>query len=272
MPAIDTIAAYQGTVNSTLAAGVMATGDSASVRALGPGGTARLIAAFYDDVTTPLAARVRSPLLHDPVRGIQFNPGAAAPALLYPSPIPQPLKAQDQLTFELSTAAATGKALLATSIYYQGSGTLPARLFSPGDIYPLIENVKPVLVSVGSGANTAGQWYDLAINTTEDLLHANTDYAVLGITLDVAVAALGVKGIDTGNLRVCCPGGTNNPYGASYFAQLSMWTQLPCIPVVNSANKAATFLSLISSAATGAASSATIYLAELSAILPTPAA
>jgi hypothetical protein len=192
MPAIDTIASYQGTVASTLAAGTMATGDSASVRALGPGGSARLIAAFYDDVTTPLAARIRSPLLHDPVRGIQFNPGAAAPAMLFPSEIPQPLKAQDQLTFELSTAAATGKALLAASIYYQGSGTLPARLFGWADIAPLVENVKPILVSVGSGANTAGQWLDTAINTNEDLLHANTDYAVLGITLDVAVACLGI--------------------------------------------------------------------------------
>jgi hypothetical protein len=264
MPAIDTIASYQGTVASTLAAGVMATGDSSVVRNFPQTGQARIIAAFYDDVTTPLAWRVRSPLLHDNVRGIQFNPGAAAPSSLFPQYAQQRLQPQDQLTFELSTAAATGKALGAISIYYDQLPGAAARLYSPGDIVPLIDNIKPVLVSIGSGANTAGQWLDTVITTTENLLHANTDYAVLGASLDVAVACLAVKGIDTGNLRCAVPGGVNNPYGADFFARLSDTTGLPCIPVINAANAGATFVSIISSAATAAASSFTLYLAELS--------
>src|SRR5437868_10165006 len=214
----------------------MATGDSAVIRNFPQTSKARLIAAYYDDVTTPLAWRVRSPLLHDNVRGIQFNPGAAAPSNLYGQYAQQLLQPQDQLTFELSTAAATGKALGALSIYYDQLPGAQARLYSPGDIMPLIENIKPVLVAVGSGANTAGQWFDSVITTTENLLHANTDYAVLGLTLDVAVACIAIKGIDTGNLRIGAPGGVNNPYGPSYFARLSMVTGMPCIPVINSAN------------------------------------
>ncbi len=263
MPAIDTIAAFQGTVGSTLAAGTMATGDSAVVRNFPQTAKARLLAAYYDDVTTPLAWRVRSPLLHDNVRGIQFGPGAAAPASLFPQYLQQPLQPQDQLTFELSTAASTGKALGAIAIYYDQLPGASARLYNLGDIAPLIENIKPVLVSIGSGANTAGQWLDTAITTTENLLHANTDYAVLGATLDVAVAALAVKGIDTGNLRVSAPGGTNNPYGPDWFVRMSQATGLACIPVINAANAGSTFVSIISSAATGAASSFTLYLAEL---------
>ena len=99
MPALDTIASFQTTVNSTFAVGVMAPGDSANVRNFPPTAFARIVAAYYDDVTTPLAWRVRSPLLHDNVRGIQFNPGAAAPSELFPTYIGQGLQPQDALTF-----------------------------------------------------------------------------------------------------------------------------------------------------------------------------
>lgn len=263
MPAIDTIASFQTTVNSTFAAGVMATGDSSVIRNFPPTASAQIVAAFYDDVTTPLGWRVRSPLLHDNVRGIEFQPGATAPAALFPLAIQQRLQAQDALTFELSTAAATGKALGVLLLYYTQLPGAMSRLYGVSDIEPLVVNVKPVLVTIGSGANTAGQWFDSVITTTENLLHANTDYAVLGATFDQAVACLAVKGIDTGNLRVGLPGGVNNPYGPDYFIRLCQQTGLPCIPVINSANAGSTFVSIISSAATAAAGSFTLYLAEL---------
>lgn len=263
MGAIDTIAAFQTTVNSTLAAGVMATGDSATIRNFPQGQSCSLLAAYYDDVTTPLAWRVRSPLLHDNVQGIRFNPGSAAPAQLYPFPAQQQFQPQDQLTFELSTAASTGKALGALMVYYSQLPGAAARLYDWPTVDGLIKNIKPVYVAVGSGANTAGQWYDLPITTSEDLLHANTDYAFLGATFDVAVSCIAIKGIDTGNLRVAVPGGTNNPFGASYLPYLAQQTGLPVIPVINSANKGSTYMSIISSAATGAAGTVTLYLAEL---------
>lgn len=263
MPALDTIASFQTTAASTLAAGVMATGDPSAIRNFPDQAYARLVGAFYDDVTTPLTWRVRSPLLHDNVRGLEFYPGVAAPSLLFPPQAPQTFEAQDTLTFELSTAASTGKALGALGIYYSQLPGVAARLFSGADIWPLVANVKTVLVSVGSGANTAGQWYDLVLSTTENLLQANTDYAVLGATLDVTVAALAIKGPDTGNLRCGIPGGTNNPFGAQWFPFVSDAMGLPLIPVINAANVNATYISIISAAATGAASSFALYLAQL---------
>lgn len=263
MAALDTIASFQTTVGSTLAAGVMATGDSAVVRNFPQPGQAWLVDALYDDVTSPQAWRVRSALLHDNVRGIQFTPGATTPSNILPGFALQDLEPQDLLTFELSTAAATGKALAALSIYYPQLPGVQARLYAPGDIGPLVTNIKPVYVAVGSGANTAGQWFDQVLTTTENLLRANTDYAVLGIILDVAVAAIGIKGADTGNLRCSVPGGANNPYGAGYFWRKSLETGLPLIPVINAANAGSTFVSIISSAATGAASTAQVILAQL---------
>ncbi|HTX52521.1 MAG TPA: hypothetical protein VMD08_03885 [Candidatus Baltobacteraceae bacterium] len=263
MPALDTIASYQGTVGSTLAAGTMATGDPAAIRNFPPTQFAALMAAGYDDVTSPLTWRIRSPLLHDNVDGIQFDPGTAAPTLLLPRGMQQKLQAQDTLTFEFSTAASTGKACGAALIYYSQLPGAPARLYAPGDIDGITKNIKPVRIAIGSGANTAGQWYDLVITTTENLLHANTDYAVLGLSFSQAVAMVAVKGPDTGNLRCGVPGGTNNPQGAEFFVRLSEEAQLPCIPVINSANAGSTFVSIVSSAATGAAGFVTLMLAEL---------
>jgi hypothetical protein len=264
MPAIDTIAAFQTTVASTLAVGVFATGDSGVVRNFPQSSRARLLAAYYDDVTTALPCRIRSPLLHDNVDGIQFDPGATALTALLPRGIFQPLQPQDALTFELSTAAATGKALLAAGIYYDQLPGAMARLVSLGDIVGNVDNIKPLRVAIGSGANTAGQWLDTVITTTENLLHANTDYAVLGISFTQPVACVAIKGIDTGNLRVAVTGGTNNPQGPEFFVRLSEESGLPCIPVINSANAGSTFVSLISSAATAAAGVVSVILAELS--------
>lgn len=264
MPALDTIASFQGTVGSTLAAGTMATGDSNVIRNFPQGAPpAQLIELLYDDVTSPQPARIRSALLHDNVRGIQVTPGVTAPSKLLPSWAYQDLQPQDALTFELSTAAATGKALLGCSIYYPQLPGAAARLYSPGDVINLITNIKPLYVAVGSGANTAGQWLDTVITTTENLLKANTDYAVLGIVFDQPVAALAIKGADTGNLRCAVPGGTNNPYGDDYFVRKSVEAQLPLIPVINAANAGSTFFSIISSAATSAAATGQLILGQL---------
>jgi len=263
MAAIDTIACYQGTVNSTLAAGTFATGDSGTVRNFPQQASCYLAQTFYDDVTTPLAWRVRSPLLHDNVQGIRFNSTVSAPSRQFPGALNQQLQPQDQLTVELSTAASTGKALGVLELYYTQLPGAAARLYGPGDIIGNIDNIKPIYIAVGSGANTAGQWYDLVITTSEDLTHANTDYAVLGATFDQAVACIAVKGVDTGNLRVGIPGGTNDPFGPDFLWRLSEEMGMPCIPVINSANKGSTYVSIVSSAATGAAGTITLYLAEL---------
>lgn len=264
MPAIDTIAAYQGTVASAItAAGVMATGDPAAIRNFPDTASCEILQAFYDDVTAANPWRVRSPYLHDNVRGIQMYPGATTPQRQLPTKFRQKLQAQDQLTFEIATAAATGKALAALMLYYSQLPGAASRLYNPGDIQGNVVNIKPVSVAIGSGANTAGQWLDTLLTTTEDLLHANKDYAVLGITFDQAVACIAIKGMDTGNLRVSAPGSLAPVYSAEYFSWLSEQTGLPCIPVINSANKGSTYVSIISSAATGAAGVAQVILAEL---------
>jgi hypothetical protein len=263
MPAIDTIACFQTTVNSSLAAGVFATGDSGVVRNFQQPAYAQLLAVMYDDVTSAQPFRIRSPLLHDNVQGLRFYPGENGAPHLLPQYMTQKLQPQDTLTIELSTAASTGKAVAVPLIYYNSLPGATARLHTKGDIMGIIKNIKPLVVTISSGGNTAGIWQDVVITTTEDLLHANTDYAVLGLLSDNTVSCLAIKGIDTGNLRVGAPGITRSEINNDWFVRLSDQTGLPTIPVFNSANKGSTYVSLMSSAATGANTDVTLILAEL---------
>lgn len=264
MPAIDTIASFQTTVGSSYAEGVMASGDSSVVRNFPQNGRARLVDVFSDHVTSVQPFRIRSPLLHDNVQGIRFFPGETPSEGLMPKYVQQLLHPQDDLTIELSTAATTGKALAALLLYYDQLPGAMARLYNLGDIAGIVENIKPLPVSIASGANTAGAWLDTILTDEESLLHANTDYAVLGFGTDVGVASIAVRGIDTGNLRVGGPGVVESAITEDYFVKLSERLQAPCIPVINSANIGATYLSIISSAATGAAANPYLILAELS--------
>jgi hypothetical protein len=92
-------------------------------------------------------------------------------------------------------------------------------------------------------------------------LHANTDYAVLGMWSSVATGIIAIKGIDTGNLRVGKGGGTAIFESSEYFIRISERSGLPCIPVINSANASGTYVSAISVASV-AADNVTLLLAE----------
>jgi hypothetical protein len=124
-----------------------------------------------------------------------------------------------------------------------------------------VRNIVAVEVDVTSSA-TIGTWTDTVITATEDVLHANTDYAVLGYTLSVPLAAIALRGPDTSNLRCGGAGGANIHSSTNYFVSMSLDTGLPHIPVINSANKGGTYVSCIHHTAS-TASAVTLVMAEL---------
>ncbi len=261
MAAIDTIAFGNNVAGSSYGATTLASGDSRQVRNFPDSANAWLIGAFSQHVTSAQPFRIRSPLLHDNVQGLRFFPGElVSPGELDP-PLSQRLYAQDELIVEASTAAATGVAEIALPIYYEQLPGAQARLYTPGDVDGLIRNIKPVLVTIaGVGFNA---WTGALLNSVEDLLHANTDYAVLGYTTDQGVCAVAIRGIDTANLRVAGPGVTRHEETRAYFRRLSYILGLPTIPVINSANVGATFVDVIAAAAPAANPNIIVYLGEL---------
>lgn len=257
--AIDT-PVFIATNPGASAAATFATGDSGTVRNFAGTDQALLVELFRQGATAGLVS-VRSPLLHDAVRGIQALASETPSALLLPRRLNQHLRPQDTLSAFLGGGGAEVD-MGAMQIFYSNLPGANARLHTWSDLQSLIQYIKIVEVDATSSA-TAGQWVDTVITTTENLLHANTDYAVLGFINDVAACMVGVKGPDTSNLRVCGPGVLRSEVTSDYFARLSDDTGFPTIPVINSANQGSTFASL-AMVATAAAVKIQLVLGQLS--------
>ena len=257
----DTVLASIVGAQAALTAATVANGDSATIRNFPNTGTAYLEGISYAAATKG-SIQVRSARFHDDVRGIQMVPGESPTHFLLPREIGQVLYPGDALTLEMSGSAAGETDVLALHVYYTDLPGISARLKAWGDISGLVKNIKVLEVDCGAPA-AAGAWSDTVINTTENLLRANEDYAVLGYVVDVNGGVVGLKGTDTGNLRIAGPATTATSDTSDYFVRLSDYTGRPHIPVINASNAGNTFVSVGQGTAL-AAQKVQLVLAELS--------
>ena len=262
--AIDTIVTRATNPGASFTAFAATTGDSLQVRNFAPSDVCKLIQLIRRGATSG-GFRVRSPLLHDNVRGIQFITGQTPSLWAIPQETAQNLYAQDALIAE-GTGGAAETDLGILVLYYSNLIGAAARIHSWGDISGLVVNIKPVQVAITNSA-TIGNWTDTVITTTENLLKANTDYACLGYITDVAQGFVAVKGADTANLRVGGPGTINVEDSTDWFVSNATYHGIPFIPIINSANAPSTFVSTVDSAASSTAN-VTLILAQLSQNLP----
>lgn len=257
--AAETVAFFATNPGAGGAAAVMATGDSNRVRTFNPQTPGKLIAAGRQGVTEGFL-QVASPALHDNVRGIRFITSESPTSFALPREQGQPLVSGDTLNLSLSGGAAETDGGMLTAFYNDLAG-IQARLHSWADIQALIEHIKVLEVDFNTAAVTM-QWADTVITTTEDLLNADRSYAVLGYSTDIAMCAVGIKGQETGNLRLCGPGITRTDDTSDYFAETSLLQGIPLIPVISANNKGSVF---VSAAAVQVATAAKVclYLARL---------
>ena len=231
-----TTAAGIGTFTNT----VGYTGQTGTVRNTQLGSKVSLEALWYDS-TQVTAARVRSPRLHDNVRGIMFT-GPIGPTVNLLGYRPYtPLVPQDLLIVE-----AAGAAAVATGVYLQISyASLPG---SDGN-FASWSSVKPRVVDIMTqevvltAVATANNWsVGIAINTNSDLMKANTWYALLGYQTSANFGGVAIQGPDTGGLKVGGPAISQALETREWFCWMDEFGEEPGIPVINSANKAGTFL------------------------------
>ena len=261
--AIDTIGTFvtAGATNATsLKTVTVSGGDSLQIRSFPATNMAFLESMIYQGVTKG-KNRVTSPLMHDNVTGITVASADTDTYYAMGRYLPQRLYPTDTLA-AFSSAAAGASGLLALSVYYQNLPSSNARLANYSDIVPNIKNIKGMEVDVTS-SGTVGTWQDTAINTTDKQLHANTDYAVLGYQCDVALAVIGVKGNETGNLRVCGPGPGTSFDTPDFYIRRAQDSGMPWIPVFNSNNQNAYYVSCLANT-TSVASKVYLIIAELS--------
>lgn len=183
------------------------------------------------------SVRLTSPFLHDTTVGMHLACPSGSQILM--RGISQPLKTQDTLTITMEGSNGAGD-IEHTSflVYYEDLPGVSAKLISPAelkrrtvDIYAFENNIATGTSGCYSGAE--------AINVEQDQFRANTEYALLGCSIQVPVHCVRWVAPDWGNLGIGMPlvasEGWHNPF---YFKEVSEQYGMSLIPVFNSSNKA----------------------------------
>lgn len=210
-----------------------------------PQGSQAYIAAVYG-VNTANAAEVAitASRFHDQVRGIRANlidGDLTAPInraqLLIPLGFDQRIYPSDVMSVQVNGTALDDTNVVFVLRYADLPG-IRARLATPSFVENAMTNLVGIRVVPTTGA---GDWgATVALNSTETRLYANTDYAILGWTTSVPIAAIGLTGPDWGNMKIGGPSLAESGHDAYFFANLSRFYNDAYIPIINSNNVGAT--------------------------------
>lgn len=223
------------------------TGDSFTIRNA-TAGVKAYIDQIWQHAATPGVIRVRSPRMHDNVQNLRLTNPNASPRALLPLSAYQNIYPQDVLTVDMTGGGAEVDVGV-LQLYYGDVPGLSARLATWDQILPRINNLLTVEVDI-PGATTTGDWSaGTPINTTFDLLKANVDYAFLGYECSGSVAAVALRGPDTGNVKVGGPGCLEPLETRDYWVRMSQAGGDPMIPIINAANKGGTLAYQVSASA-----------------------
>ncbi len=251
--AIEAVVGFATNPGVTLTTVTASTATSFVIRGTDTTKGTWLLSAFAFNVTAG-ELRITSPRLHDQVQGIRNRVTAAFVSPLIGGPIgagyTQRLYAQDGLTVQISGGGAEidSACLL---IAYDDLAGVAGRFIDQATLKKAGQNVVTAEVTV-TAVVTGNFGGSVAINSTFDNLIANTDYAILGGMTDTRGTAVGIVGVDLGNLKLGFPAEpslrneTNN-----WFEMLSDAFNAPYIPVINSSNKAATNIDVATNGAGG---------------------
>lgn len=235
------------------------TGDSFIVRSAGFEAPIILEQAWAQEGTIGVL-RLLSARLHDQSQGIRLRVPATARPLL-PDESLQRLYPQDALTFGLSGGGAETD-IGALLIYYRDLPGIDARLATWEEIVGRIVNIMGAEQALTTGATLGDYGGSQALTADFDTFKRNVDYAILGYLTDVTVGIVGVRGSETGNLRVGGPGINDPDVTADWFVNLARRTGRPHIPIINAANIGAVTIDVAHTAA-AVAVNVTLIMAEL---------
>jgi len=187
---------------------------------------------------------VHSPRMHDDIIAVEADAQATLATPLLDEGFTQDLYSQDILIIQSTFAVAPGNGIaenLGAVIYYDDLPGIKPRLAMPAQITPNVKGYLGVKFIATSSATAGAIGAGVAINATQDYFKANSDYALIGYNLRTIAANFAIQGADTGNLFIGGPGAVDPLVTRRWFWTMSESEGRPCIPVINSANKASTF-------------------------------
>lgn len=216
----------------TFVAATNLTGSIPNIRNFAGTDYAKLVG-FSRKGATAGTGRIRSALMHDDVNAIRARALAGDPSNKIPHWVPNLMFAQDTPIVDGDGTSAEVEAYTA-SIFYSNLPGVAARLHSPADVMPLIDQIliQQVTITAVVPPGIATALITSLYNNTK----ANRDYAVLGFINDANLAGVGIQGADTGNL-VCGFGVEADHFKSrDLFLRASQEFSLPLVPVLNAAN------------------------------------
>lgn len=270
--ALETLPVYVTSLTGTTTFNTVTynTGQSGTIRSYETGSASYLEDVWAAAVAHPFQLSIKSPRMADQTKGLlmagsSLNAAASAdifnPQTLMPGYLTQRVYSTDILTVSANgTASDTFVGVL--NVRYENLGGVTARLASWGQIYPNIRNMVGILTQPTASGTAGVLGTGVALNSVDDRLWADTDYALCGILTSVPLTCVCVTGVDVGNLQVGCPGFWNQADGADFFVKASNTYQTPHIPVFNSNNKGGIFVSTADVAGATAAN-VTLIFAQL---------
>lgn len=216
------------------------TGDSATFFNVPQGSPAFLGEIWGVDDASPCELSFTASRFHDQVFGIRaevVDGSTTAPVnraqLVSPAGLDQPIFPSDVLTVQANGTAADN-VNVTFLLYYADIPGVDANLVTYDEVKSRLKNLVGINTTLTPGA---GDWgATVALNAADNRLHANTYYAVVGFTSTTPLAAVGLSGIDTGNLRVGGPVLGDPSHDAYMFVDFARSYNAPLIPVINSNN------------------------------------
>lgn len=245
---------------NTGAAGVVIPGDSLTVKNSIGGGVD--IIALWSTNQVAGFNQVAFPSGHDTTRGYRAGSFIGVNPVQLPLGQRIPVTPQELLSLTIAGSNVGGDVeQVSMLVRYRNLPGITARLISADQAESRMEKMTTIEASL---ASTAGPSYGTAeaINADSDLLLANRDYAVLGMSSRTAVHLMHLTGPDIGNVRIAVPGVLRPEITSQWFMLMSRALGEPLVPVINSGNKNSTMIGVATDENAGTFL-VTIYLALL---------
>lgn len=220
--------------------------DSATFFNVPQGSVAYLAEVWATDNLHACEISITASRFHDQVYGIRGSVSSGATAApvnrafcISPIGIDQPIFPSDVLSVQ-ANGTASDDVVVTLLIYYMDIPGISARLATYDYVKSHTKNIVGINTNLTPGDGVAGT--AVALNASDNRLHANTDYALLGYSSNLAFASITVSGIDTGNLKVGGPVLGDPAHDAYMYVDYARAYNAPLIPIINSNNAGSTTL------------------------------
>jgi hypothetical protein len=238
---IELVSAAAVAALTTGSAGAALGGDSLTVK---NGKDIDVIAAWQTNQTAGFGQLI-FPTAHETTRGYRANVPVGINPALFSFGSKMRVESQETLAPLLAATAVAGDVEnVSYLLRYNNSPGMDAHLITPAEVERRVEKWTTIENSL---ASTAGPSYGTpeTFIADSDLLKANREYAIVGMTCRTAVHCIYALTPDGGNVRFGCPGMLRQEITSQWFMLLSRMHGEPLVPVFNSAGKGNSFVGVV---------------------------